>query len=150
MPPTISGQAEVPHFRESPSALDINVIDNRLEVQAYNQGHSPSSPVIASKIDYGMANTQTSFDPTFYPESHQMATTGFPTSSTEHFIHSPYTATPTQQDPWNGGSNASIWLVMIKCQIRTCCLIRPIIIQPIIITIIHTATATITESHELR
>jgi hypothetical protein len=101
-PPITSDQAEVPQFRESQPPLDIHIIDNRLEVQAYDQGHYTPSPVIANNIDY---NTQPSFDPGFYPQSYQMASDHL-VSSNEHFNHSPYSTT-TQHDPWNRGSNAS-------------------------------------------
>lgn len=97
-----SGQAEVPHFHESQPALDINVIDNRLDVHAYNQEGSPSPPVIANKIDYSMSTTQPSLDQSFYPESYQ---TSFLSTSTQHFSHSPYTASTMQGDPWNEASN---------------------------------------------
>lgn len=95
-----SGQTEAPHFRESQPALDIDVIDNRLDVHAYDQECSPSPPVIANKIDYSMPTTQPSFDQSFYPESYQ---TNFFSTNTEHFSHSPYTASTMQSDPWNDG-----------------------------------------------
>ena len=100
-PSTVSIEAEIPHFRESQSTVDINVIDNRLEVQAYNQGLSPPSPVIENRIDYSIANPQPSFNPSFYQQSYPR----FVPSSIGDFSQSLYTVTASQHDSWNEGNN---------------------------------------------
>lgn len=100
-PSTVSIEAEIPHFRESQSTVDINVIDNRLEVQAYNQGLSPPSPVIATKIDHSIANLQPLFDRSFYPPPYP----DFVPSNTGHFDRSLYPVPAMQHDSWNEGNN---------------------------------------------